>query len=85
MIKNLEKVFRYGKMALYMKGFGLKIWLMVKEDCIMQMEIFMMEYNIVKLFRIGRIINLKVMVFIFIQMEQDMKEIGIMIYKMDME
>lgn len=53
-IKNLAKEFKYGKMVQYMKDFGLGIWQMVKEDCIMQMVIFMMEYNFVLLLGLGR-------------------------------
>lgn len=84
-IRNLAKEFKYGKMVQYMKDFGLRIWLMAREDYIMRTEIYMMEYKFHFIIRIGKIINRKVMEYTYIQMVQDMKEIGIMIYKMDME
>lgn len=44
--KNLEKVYKYGKMDQFMKDFGIEIWQMVKDVYIMLMKIFMMEYKL---------------------------------------
>lgn len=64
----MEKVFKYGKMVLFMKDFGRMIKLMVKEDSYMQMEIFMKV--------IGLITNHRALVFICIKTVLDMRENG---------
>ncbi len=43
MKRKTGKEFKFGKMALSTKDFGLKIWQQEKVDSIMQMEISMKE------------------------------------------
>lgn len=85
MIKRMVKEYKFGKMVQFMKDIGYVIKHKVKVDYIMLMVIFMMGYIFnINLLRIGKIINQKVMVFIYILMVLVMKEDGIMIYKMVM-
>ena len=45
--QSMVKEFKSGRMVLYMKDFGLKIWLKVRVVYITPMEIFMKEYFII--------------------------------------
>ena len=43
MVKDMGRVNKFGLMAQYMKDTGRIMWLLVKEDLSIQMEIFMKE------------------------------------------
>ena len=76
-IKDKDLEYRYLRMDLGMKVYGIKTWPMVKVNSIMPMVISMMVNGIK--------IKQMVMVFIFIEMEIVTKVNGYMISKMDME
>lgn len=43
MKRRMAKEYKFGRMDQFMKDFGQGIWLLEKEDSIMQMGIFMKE------------------------------------------